>query len=311
MSTPEAAADVAALPPGHQYVMVRCAKCPDEKGKANGKPCRACKGVGYTQGVALLPKAAEVVAPEPPPAPPEARPIPPIEVDGHAGAFDAPAIPEQVQQLPTRDEYMAADDDRRRQLLYLAGVLLRAVKGWRKYIDGKHRPGINEAHKEHKKRTGAFNTEDAEPARLENYLAARVDLYMSAERVITDRRQAELDRQLAEEQKKLQADEAEALRELGQPEAAEAVAAAPPPAPPIVRLPPAAKAPAGISQRMYWEAEVFDVQALCLAVAEGQVPPEAVIPNMTFLNSRARDLKTAMSIPGVVAKPRSGVSTRV
>lgn len=305
---PAPAPDPAALPPGHQYVMVRCSKCPFTPGKtARGASCAGCKGTGYVQGIALLPGGASALVPVPGP---EAQPVPPIEVDGHPTPIDVAVVPTQAHDLPERDAYMAADDGARQRLLSLAGLLLRAVKGWRLHIAAKHKDGVDAAHREHKRRTTARNTEDADPAALESYLAARVNLYLSAEQTITQRRQQILDKQLADEAAEQQRADAQALRDQGEPEAAAQVEAAPPPVVPIVHLPPAARGPVGISQRSYWAASVFDLQALCLAVAEGQVPPEAVEPNMTYLNDRARALKKTLAIPGVKAEERTGVSTR-
>ncbi len=56
---------------------------------------------------------------------------------------------------------------------------------------------------------------------------------------------------------------------------------------------------AGESHREIWRCEVFDLKALCLAVAEGRVPETYVEPNMIALNGSARILKDALAVPGV------------
>jgi hypothetical protein len=74
---------------------------------------------------------------------------------------------------------------------------------------------------------------------------------------------------------------------------------APPPA--IVAPPPRAEG-SGIQTR--WEAEVTDIRALCLAVAEGRTPAENILPNQKALNQQAVALKSGLSIPGVRAISR-------
>ena len=56
---------------------------------------------------------------------------------------------------------------------------------------------------------------------------------------------------------------------------------------------------AGISTRQIWKAEVNDLSALIKAVAAGEVPPEALLPNTAYLGQTARALKSAMRWPGV------------
>jgi hypothetical protein len=69
----------------------------------------------------------------------------------------------------------------------------------------------------------------------------------------------------------------------------------PPPA--AVVAPPPRAAGTGIQVR--WEAEVTDIKALCLAVAEGRAPAENVLPNQKVLDKQAVALKSGLSIPGV------------
>lgn len=53
--------------------------------------------------------------------------------------------------------------------------------------------------------------------------------------------------------------------------------------------------------REVWAAEVTDIKALCLAVAQGKASPEYISANMPVLNKMAVALKNTMNIPGVKA----------
>jgi uncharacterized protein (DUF342 family) len=48
-----------------------------------------------------------------------------------------------------------------------------------------------------------------------------------------------------------------------------------------------------------WRAEVYDIKALCRAVAEGKVLPDCVLPNMAKLNQVAKISKRMDLLPGV------------
>ena len=67
-----------------------------------------------------------------------------------------------------------------------------------------------------------------------------------------------------------------------------------------VSLPPTPPKLAGVSQRETYVATVIDLLALVKAVASGQVPVEAVLPNMVYLNREARTQERNLKIPGVV-----------
>jgi len=57
----------------------------------------------------------------------------------------------------------------------------------------------------------------------------------------------------------------------------------------------------GAAIRTTWEAQVFDVKALCRAISAGAVAENLVVPNFTALNQMARALQENMKIPGVKA----------
>jgi len=55
----------------------------------------------------------------------------------------------------------------------------------------------------------------------------------------------------------------------------------------------------GLLTRTYWKAEVVDAKALLQAVLAGTVSPEAIEPNMPYLNDLAGKVKDQVAIPGV------------
>ncbi len=57
----------------------------------------------------------------------------------------------------------------------------------------------------------------------------------------------------------------------------------------------------GMTERITWHAEVFDIKALCRAIGEGAVSPTFVDANMPNLNRQAVSLKGNMRISGVKA----------
>ena len=79
---------------------------------------------------------------------------------------------------------------------------------------------------------------------------------------------------------------------------------------PVPIVPQAAQAPAGISMRETWRAEVVDKMALIKAVAAGEVPDLVLIVDMKVLNAQARALKSALRYPGVQAVSEQTVAAR-
>lgn len=103
----------------------------------------------------------------------------------------------------------------------------------------------------------------------------------------------------AEAQRKQLAEQAERLEAAGAVEAAASVKeAASLVSAPVIPLEVQASE-RSTTKRVTWSAEVTDVMALVRAVAAGQVPLEALSPNMTYLNGRARLEKEALKIDGV------------
>ena len=68
--------------------------------------------------------------------------------------------------------------------------------------------------------------------------------------------------------------------------------------------------PPGVTTRETWSAEVTDLGALVRAVAAGEVPLDAVLPFLPFLNGLARTERGAMAVPGVRPVSKRTIVTR-
>lgn len=77
-----------------------------------------------------------------------------------------------------------------------------------------------------------------------------------------------------------------------------------------VTVAPRVVTPTGVSTTQKWKAEVFSVQLLCRAIADGKIPANFIEPNMTALNAMARANKQALNVPGVRAVADTTVSAR-
>lgn len=72
----------------------------------------------------------------------------------------------------------------------------------------------------------------------------------------------------------------------------------------VIPMGPAYVAPKtqGIAKQEYFWAEVVDFQALVTAVAAGEVPLDAILPNEAWLTKTAKALQKNMQYPGVAVK---------
>jgi hypothetical protein len=105
--------------------------------------------------------------------------------------------------------------------------------------------------------------------------------------------------------------EAEQLETEGDKEAADAVledetvVVTPPPM-------PKPEKPAGVSYRVIYSVDetTIDLKALAEASLKGQIPIQAIQPNIKFLNQQARSLKDAMNWPGVTVTSKQSLAGR-
>ena len=83
------------------------------------------------------------------------------------------------------------------------------------------------------------------------------------------------------------------------------------PAAPVVMPPPPPRAAvAGISYSESWKAEVIDLKALVMAVAQGKASLALLEPNTTAINAQARALKAEFKAPGIRVWSEKVVSSR-
>lgn len=184
---------------------------------------------------------------------------------------------------------------------------LRGIVAMRKEITDHHAPLKAKAHEAHKAICDAEKkllnpidlAERAIKAAISKYTAEQ--LRIAEEREKAAREEAE---RLAAEEIEAAAVEAEA-----QGASVEEVTAiiTQPVIVPHVAVAPTFHRAVGITVPQTFQAEVFDVKALCRAIGEGKVPANYVSPNMTALNQRARADRQALNIPGVKAVPVSNV----
>lgn len=90
------------------------------------------------------------------------------------------------------------------------------------------------------------------------------------------------------------------LEQEGRKEEAEALLDAPPPAPTVMVQSNVPKN-LGKAVQKYWKYEVTDIKVLARAVAEGKVPPDAIIGNPSHIGGAVRAFKAAFNYPGVRA----------
>lgn len=126
--------------------------------------------------------------------------------------------------------------------------------------------------------------------------------YQQAEerkRLVEQERLRELARKEEERLRKLAEARAVTAEKKGDLERAEAIRENVPTIPVPVVAPVTVPKVAGMATRELWKCEVTDVMALVKAVAAGEVPSEAILPNDKYLGQTARALKSNLRWPGV------------
>ena len=183
-----------------------------------------------------------------------------------------------------------------------AGGMLLAIKGFLARVAALFDP-IDRAQIESRKVTIAQRKALEAPAlALEATVKSRMVAHEQEQARI--RREAEAiaekERVRLEEEARLQAAlEAEAR---GDVQVAENILEAPHPPTPVFTPPalvPAAPKAEGVSFRDSYRAEVTDLALLVKAVAAGEAPIAALLPNLPMLNQMARAMKEELRIPGV------------
>jgi hypothetical protein len=165
----------------------------------------------------------------------------------------------------------------------------RQKKAWAVVI----KPAVQAAHQAHQRIKAVENLVAAPLDSALDILDPQISRWRVEQENARRIEQEKINRQLKKDEEDRRMKEAEELHKSGKSEEAEAILEAPIVAPQVV-LPSNTKV-AGISDRVYWSAEVFDLQKLCQAIAQGNVLIDAVEPNMKLLGGLARSMKDSMN----------------
>lgn len=184
------------------------------------------------------------------------------------------------RMLITSDEQLTAANEK-----------LLAIKKYIKSVDEQLDPARSKAYAAYQEILGLIKKIKSPLEKLEQAIKGEMGRYMS-----------ERDRQRREEAARLERERLEkaaSLEKAGDQIGADAMLGMAMAAPVEVK----AMAPKvdGRMFRKIWKAQVVDIRALCLAIGEGRVPSDAVIPNMPVLNRIAAQAKDRLNIPGVKA----------
>lgn len=155
------------------------------------------------------------------------------------------------------------------------------------------KPSVQAAHQAHQKIKDVEKLVDRPLANSLMIVDPSISRWDTEQENLRRIQQEEINRKLKKDEEDRRIKEAEALHDSGQAEEAERVLEAPIQAPQVV-LPSTTKV-AGIQNKTYWSAEVWDMVKLCRAVGEGKVDPMMVLPNEPELNAMARRNKDAMN----------------
>lgn len=174
---------------------------------------------------------------------------------------------------------------------------LKRNKAAEKIVEDKLGPIRDDQHKAWKKTLDLIK-ELTGPIQAGSLLVSRAMTLWKQE---DDQKKRVEQERLAAEAKKREEDArlaaAEVAEQSGQPHIADAILNDPTP----VAAPPAPKPVKvdGTYQRTTYKARIFDFKALIRAVAAGEVPEDALMGNMPFLNGQARLGKGNLKYPGV------------
>lgn len=187
-----------------------------------------------------------------------------------------------------------------------AAELLKQVKGKQKELKAMRESITKPMNAALKAVRELFTQPESTLSEAEDALKQAMIDYNREQERLRKQQQHALDEQAARERADLAARAAQARARGDDEEAAELSDRAAMIVAPIV--PHEVPRVAGISQREPWYAEVHDLRALVVAVAEGRVPLAAVQENSSFLNGQARALREELRYPGVRAVPERSIA---
>lgn len=172
---------------------------------------------------------------------------------------------------------------------------------WRKKWLDKIGPVVTSTHGAWKKATDLREEIDAPLAKMERQIGEAMGVYTSEQRRLRQVQEARLQAEARRREEDARLEQAEALEDAGDKEAAQQVIEEPIATAPVHLPEPKAD---GTTMVTYWSAEVVNLTELVKAVAAGKAEITLVEANQTALNGMARALKSAMSVPGVRAVPK-------
>ena len=178
-----------------------------------------------------------------------------------------------------------------------AGKFLAQIKSALKKWKDSRQPLITEAYTHHKNLIADMNKvgKPLEDAIVVLSVAVEKYEYEAREKARVERERVEREAKKAEEDRRLEM--AAELEKSGKAEAADSVLEEPIIAPPS--LIEAAPKVEGLSFQDYYTFEIEDFKKLVQAVAAGEIPIVALLPNDKFLGQQARALKEHFKFPGV------------
>jgi len=139
-------------------------------------------------------------------------------------------------------------------------------------------------------------------------LKTKIVTFTRAQRVAHEAAVAVARKKAETEAKRQRTRTVKTLEKLGQTSQAEAMAAAPLVAKPVVVTAP--PKPSSFVTRHTWSARVDNLGQLVKAVSEGIVPLDALQPNQVFLNGLAVQMRQSMAVPGVSAIRTDGIAMK-
>lgn len=180
-----------------------------------------------------------------------------------------------------------------------AGEMLTGIKGLRKQIDDNYGPVIEAAHKAHKAALAAKAAVDTPLSEAEKILKAGMARWHDEQERARKAEEARLAEEARKREEEARLAEAEVMEADGDAEAAMAHLDTPVIAPVVKLERPAA--PAGISYRETWRAEVTDKLSVIRFVAQHPEWLHLLDVSMPQANAAARAQRSALAIPGLKA----------
>lgn len=181
------------------------------------------------------------------------------------------------------------DDESYRRACTFRTDVLRQQRGWNEAI----KPAVRAAHEAHRAIKDVENLVALPLSHALDTLDPAISRWRVEQENARRLEQERINKKLLQDEEDRRLDQASKLAESGNVSDADALLEEPIAAPEVVL--PSSTHVAGIQDRVYWSAEVFDIVKLCKAIVEGRIAKETVQANMPLLNGIARSMKSAMN----------------